>query len=279
MARLQADLPFGIRVATVSGRYYAMDRDHPLGPGGARLPRHRPRNRAPAFADAASVIDDAYGKGVTDEFIVPASVGGYAGMRDGDAILCFNFRADRIREILAPFLDPAFAGFPLPPPHRLGWCRRHDALQRRAGALTCRPLFPPQTMERMLGQVVSAAGLRQLRMAETEKYPHVTYFLNGGREEALATPARTRVMVPSPKVATYDHAAGDVGAGARPTARWQAIQSGGAFDLIVLNFANPDMVGHTGNVLEAAVRAVEAVDAGLGRIVGGDGAKRAALWW
>jgi len=259
LARLQSALPPGARVATVSGRYYAMDRD-------TRWDRVEKaylavvEGRGASFADAASAMDDAYGKGVTDEFVVPACIGGYDGMADGDAVLCFNFRADRVRELLGAVLDPGFAGFSRQRQVRVaaavGLTRYSDAL-----APYMQAVFPPQHMGHLLGEVVSAAGLRQLRMAETEKYPHVTYFLNGGREAAFAR--EDRVMVPSPKVATYDLQP-EMSAPELTDRAVEAI-SGGTYDLVILNFANPDMVGHTG-ILGAAVKAVEAVDAGLGRI-------------
>ncbi len=259
VARLQAALPDGARVATIIGRYYAMDRDH-------RWDRVEKaylamaQGRGASFADAASAMDDAYGNAVTDEFVVPAIIGDYQGMRDGDAVLCFNFRADRVRELLGALLDPGFTGFARPRVLRfaaaLGMTRYSDALAPFMGAL-----FHPQHMGNLLGEVVSAAGLRQLRMAETEKYPHVTYFLNGGQE--VAYPGEDRTMVPSPKVATYDLQP-EMSAPELTDKAVAAIGSG-TYDLIVLNFANADMVGHTGS-LPAAVRAVEAVDAGLGRI-------------
>ncbi len=259
LARLQSALPPSARVATVSGRYYAMDRD-------TRWDRVEKaylavaEGRGPSFADAASAMDDAYGKGVTDEFVVPACIGGYDGMADGDAILCFNFRADRVRELLGALLDPAFTVFARPRrvnvAAAVGLTRYSDAL-----APYMQAVFAPQHMGHLLGEVVSAAGLRQLRMAETEKYPHVTYFLNGGREAAF--PGEDRIMVASPKVATYDLQP-EMSA---PELTDRAVEAigGGNYDLVILNFANPDMVGHTGS-LAAAVKAVEAVDAGLGRI-------------
>ncbi len=259
LARLQSALPPGARVATVSGRYYAMDRD-------TRWDRVEKaylavaEGRGPSFADAASAMDDAYGKGVTDEFVVPACIGDYDGMEDGDAILCFNFRADRVRELLGALLDPAFTVFARPRrvnvAAAVGLTRYSDAL-----APYMQAVFAPQHMGHLLGEVVSAAGLRQLRMAETEKYPHVTYFLNGGREAAF--PGEDRIMVASPKVATYDLQP-EMSAPELTDRAVEAIE-GGNYDLVILNFANADMVGHTGS-LAAAVKAVEAVDAGLGRI-------------
>ena len=260
LARLQQALPEGVRIGTVSGRYYAMDRDTRWD----RVERAYlaiAEGQGAAFADAASVMDEAYGKGVTDEFVVPATVGSYAGMRDGDAILSFNFRADRIRELLGALVDPDFTGFARRRLVRIcmavGMTRYSDALERWMV-----PLFRPQPMDGLLGEVVAAAGKRQVRMAETEKYPHVTYFLNGGREAPY--PGEDRIMVPSPKVATYDLQP-EMSAPELTDKAVAAIGSG-TYDLVVLNFANPDMVGHTGN-LAAAVRAVETVDAGLGRIL------------
>ncbi len=259
LARLQGALPAGVRVATVIGRYYAMDRDNRWD----RVERAWlaiAAGAGAAFADAASAVDDAYGRDITDEFIPPAAIGGYGGMADGDGVLCFNFRADRVRELMAALLDPSFSGFPRARVPKLvaaaGLTRYGDALAPLMDAV-----FAPQHMDELLGEVVAAAGRRQLRMAETEKFPHVTYFMNGGREALL--PGEARIMVASPKVATYDlqpeMSAPEL------TDRAVAAIKGGEHDLIVLNFANPDMVGHTGN-LPAAVRAVETVDTGLGRI-------------
>jgi len=197
---------------------------------------------------------------VSDEFIVPAVIGDYGGMRDADGVLCFNFRADRVREILAAILDPNFSGFPR---------ARHVQVAAAAGMTEysdelnafLQTIFPTQNLANVLGCVVAAAGRTQLRMAETEKYPHVTYFLNGGEETPY--PGEDRIMVPSPKVATYDLQP-EMSAPELTDRAVEAIDSG-KYDLIVLNYANPDMVGHTGS-LPAAIKAVETVDAGLGRI-------------
>ncbi len=256
---VQAHLPPSTRFATIGGRYYAMDRDNRWERVGKAY-LAMAHAQGPRFADAASVVDSAHQQDVTDEFIVPAVIGEYSGMRDGDGLLCFNFRADRVREILAALLDPGFAGFARGDAPRfaagVGLTRYSDDLATRMGAL-----FAPQPMGDLLGEVVASAGRTQLRMAETEKYPHVTYFLNGGREAAFT--GEDRIMVPSPKVATYDlqpeMSAPEL------TARAVAAIEAGGHDLIVLNFANPDMVGHTGS-LEAAVSAVETVDAALGEI-------------
>jgi 2,3-bisphosphoglycerate-independent phosphoglycerate mutase len=260
MHALQDALPQGVPVATVSGRYYAMDRDN-------RWKRVSQAYLALAegqgaqFPDAASAIAAAYQDKVTDEFIIPAVIGAYRGMADGDAVLCFNFRSDRVRELLSALLEPEFSGFARP---------RHIRFAAAAGMTRysaelvpyMSELFPPTSMNNLLGDVVTNAGRMQLRMAETEKYPHVTYFLNGGEEKSQ--PGEDRIMVPSPKVATYDLQP-EMSAPELTDKAVTAIGSG-KYDLIVLNFANPDMVGHTGS-LPAAIKAVETVDHGLGRIV------------
>jgi 2,3-bisphosphoglycerate-independent phosphoglycerate mutase len=258
IARLVAALPRSVPIATVSGRYYAMDRDR-------RWDRVAKAYHAvvaaegPRFASASAVIADAYAHDISDEFVVPAVVGEYAGMRDGDGVLCFNFRADRVREILSALLDPTFSGFARRRSVRVaaaGMTQYSKQLDALMGTI-----FPPQSLANVLGQVVAEAGRSQLRMAETEKYAHVTYFLNGGEEEPYR--GEDRIMVPSPKVATYDLKP-EMSAPELTDKAVEAIGSG-RYDLIVLNYANPDMVGHTGS-LAAAVQAVEAVDAGLGRI-------------
>jgi 2,3-bisphosphoglycerate-independent phosphoglycerate mutase len=226
---------------------------------------------APRFMDASAVVADAYAHDVTDEFVIPAVVGDYQGMRDGDGILCFNFRADRVRELLGALLDPGFSGFP----------RRRSIRFAAAAGMTqyseeldafMQSIFPQQTLPNVLGEVVANAGRKQLRMAETEKYPHVTYFLNGGEETCYV--GEDRIMVPSPKVATYDLQP-EMSAPELTDKAVEAIDSG-KYDLIVLNFANPDMVGHTGS-LPAAIKAVETVDACLGRIVDAIGRAGGAL--
>ncbi|MDR3534822.1 MAG: 2,3-bisphosphoglycerate-independent phosphoglycerate mutase [Rhodopila sp.] len=259
LARLQAALPKGVPVATVIGRYFAMDRDK-------RWDRVSQAYGAIAEAEGVKVptpeaaIKAAYAAGKFDEFVPASVIGDYAGMKDGDAILCFNFRADRVREILAALLDPAFDGFPrkrvLKFAAAVGMTRYSDALAPFLGVL-----FAPDTLHNILGEVVANAGKTQLRMAETEKYPHVTYFLNGGRETPY--PGEDRIMVASPKVATYDLQP-EMSAPELAEKAVAAIDSR-KYDLIVLNFANPDMVGHTGS-LPAAIKAVETVDTGLGRI-------------
>lgn len=260
LTRLIAALPDGVTIGTVSGRYFAMDRDK-------RWDRVSKAYdvlvdaKGGHFADPVAVVRDAYVHDIFDEFIVPAAIGDYKGMQDGDGILCFNFRSDRVREILGALLEPGFDGFPRGRTVRFaaasGMARYSDELAPYLGVL-----FPQETLGNLLGDVTAAAGRTQLRMAETEKFPHVTYFLNGGREEPF--PGEDRIMVPSPKVATYDlqPEMSEPDLAAKAVA---AIESA-KYDLIVLNFANPDMVGHTGS-LKAAIKAVEAADTGLGRIV------------
>ncbi len=260
LAEFCAALPSGVPIATVSGRYYAMDRDNRWDRV-AKAWHAMVEGQGAHFADAASVVDDAYAVDITDEFIIPATAGAYRGMRDGDAILCWNFRADRVRELLAALVDPNFSAFPR---SRVPALCAAVSMTHYSAALDpyLAAIFPPQTMDNLLGQTVASAGRTQLRMAETEKYPHVTYFLNGGEE--IPNAGEERIMVPSPKVATYDLQP-EMSAPELTERAVQAIGSG-AFDLIILNYANPDMVGHTGKLF-AAIKAVETVDTGLGRIV------------
>jgi 2,3-bisphosphoglycerate-independent phosphoglycerate mutase len=246
------------KIGTLCGRYYAMDRDK-------RWERVQlayellTAAKGEHFAAASAAIEASYAAGVNDEFIKPTVIGDYTGMKDGDGILCANFRADRVREILTALLDPAFTGFPAKQPHlgaATGMTAYSDAL---APFMTT--LFAHERIGDLLGQIVSAWGMKQLRIAETEKYPHVTYFFNGGIETPF--PGEDRIMVPSPKVATYDLQP-EMSAAEVTDKAVEAINSG-TYDMIVLNFANPDMVGHTG-ILSAAITALEAVDKGLGAI-------------
>jgi 2,3-bisphosphoglycerate-independent phosphoglycerate mutase len=260
VAAVEAALPEGARIATLCGRYYAMDRDR-------RWERVRlaydalTAAQGTRFARAGQAVAAAYVDDVSDEFMKPAVIGNYAGMRDGDGLLSFNFRADRTRQILEALLDPAFAGFPRARTVQfaaaLGIVQYSVEIDAFAGTL-----FGPLDLPNGLGETVARAGRAQLRMAETEKYPHVTYFLNGGREEPFD--GQDAILVPSPKVATYDLQP-EMSAPELTDRAVEAIGSG-RYDLIILNFANPDMVGHTGS-LPAAVKAVETVDACLGRVV------------
>jgi 2,3-bisphosphoglycerate-independent phosphoglycerate mutase len=271
LATLAAALPASVAIATVSGRYYAMDRDKRW----ERVVKAHDAimlGEGPRVADPHVVISDAYVAKVNDEFIVPAVIGAYAGMKDGDGVLSFNFRADRVREILVALLDPAFTGFPRIRVARIaaavGMTEYGEELN-----LLLTSIFQRQVMDNALGQTVAAAGRTQLRMAESEKYPHVTYFFNGGEEAQY--PGENRILVPSPKVATYDLQP-EMSAPELTDKAVAAIASG-KYDLIVLNFANPDMVGHTGS-LSAAIKAVETVDAGLGKIADAIAAAGGALF-
>jgi 2,3-bisphosphoglycerate-independent phosphoglycerate mutase len=258
VAEFAAALPQNARIATIGGRYFAMDRDKRWDRVSRAYAVIAEAN-GPHAESPAAAVETAYAADVTDEFIPPTVIGDYDGMRDGDVILCFNFRADRVREILAALLDPAFDGFPRTPKKfaaAAGMTYYSDALSPFLGVL-----FPPTPLHNILGQIVANAGRTQLRMAETEKYPHVTYFLNGGEETPF--PGEDRIMVPSPKVATYDLQP-EMSA-AELTDRAVAAVDSGKYDLIILNYANPDMVGHTGS-LPAAITAVETVDTGLGRL-------------
>lgn len=248
-----------VAIATLSGRYYAMDRDK-------RWERVTLAYQAlveakgPKAADPVAAVEASYLAGKADEFVLPTVIGSYAGMKDGDGLIMANFRADRAREILSVLVDPAFDGFPRghAPQFaaRLGMTEYSSDLNRFFDVL-----FPAESLTRILGEVVSDAGLTQLRIAETEKYAHVTFFFNGGRE-ALFT-GEERILVPSPKVATYDLQP-EMSA-PKVTDKLVAAVESGKFDVIVVNYANGDMVGHTG-VLEAAIKAVETVDHCLGRL-------------
>ena len=259
MADLLAGLPQGARVATVTGRYWAMDRD-------SRWERvERAYNAmiravgAPA-PDALAAVGAAHAAGETDEFITPRVIAGYAGAQGGDGFFCLNFRSDRAREIMAAIGAPTFKGFQ--PRHRIDWAIMLGMVDySEAHSAFLHTAYPKRRIVNTLGSWVAQRGLRQFRLAETEKYPHVTFFLNGGKETSEVD--EDRFMAPSPKVATYDLAP-EMSAAEVTDHFVGAIKAG--YDLIVVNYANPDMVGHTG-ILAAAVRAVEAVDTGLGRVL------------
>ncbi|MDF3467256.1 2,3-bisphosphoglycerate-independent phosphoglycerate mutase [Sulfitobacter sp. M24] len=257
---LQAGLPAGVSIVTVTGRYFAMDRDTRWdrvekavqailgGGGGVRS------------ATAEAAVDAAYARGEDDEFIQATVLGEYAGARDGDGLFCLNFRADRAREIMSALGDPAFDGFAVG--ERPDWA----ALMGMAPysvehAVFMTTMYHKPELENTLGDWVAKQGLRQFRLAETEKYPHVTFFLNGGEETPFAGEARQ--MPKSPDVATYDLQP-EMSCAEVTDHFVAAIEEG--YDLIVVNYANPDMVGHTGD-LEAAMAACAAVDAGLGRVM------------
>jgi 2,3-bisphosphoglycerate-independent phosphoglycerate mutase len=249
----------GVRLASLSGRYYAMDRDK-------RWDRVTKYYAAMVdasgrrFDDALSAIDASYAEDVSDEFLLPCVLGDYAGIEDGDVLLFANFRADRAREISTALLDKGFEGFARA---RLVAFGAAAGLTEYSEAL--RPLmaaiFPPEDVRETLGEVIAEHHLKQLRIAETEKYAHVTFFLNGGREDVFA--GEDRILVPSPQVSTYDHKP-EMSA-YQVTEKLEEAIASSRYDLIVCNYANPDMVGHTG-VMAAAIKAVETIDECLGRL-------------
>ncbi|GGF18645.1 2,3-bisphosphoglycerate-independent phosphoglycerate mutase [Aliidongia dinghuensis] len=249
----------GASVATVIGRFYAMDRDN-------RWDRVEAAYRALVSAEGAketepvAAVEASHKADVTDEFVKPVVIGDYAGMKDGDGVLMANFRSDRAREILAALLDPKFDKFDRGPSVKfaaaLGMVDYSTELKKLMATI-----FEPDGLENTFGEIVARAGWKQLRIAETEKYAHVTFFFNGGREEVFE--GEERILVPSPKVATYDLKP-EMSAYEVTDKLVDAIGTG-RFDVVVVNYANADMVGHSGNI-EAAKQAVEAVDTCLGRL-------------
>jgi 2,3-bisphosphoglycerate-independent phosphoglycerate mutase len=239
----------------ISGRYYAMDRDR-------RWDRVKRAWDALVTADANFRVDfaeqalaAAYARDESDEFVQPTLVGNFSGIQDGDAILFINFRADRARELTQAFVEPGFEGFEARRPHLSGFVCMTEYLAGLPVAIA----FPPESLPDLFGGVLARNGKRQLRIAETEKYAHVTFFFNGGEEAPFAN--EERILIPSPDVATYDMKP-EMSAPEVARRLDEAIRSG-RFDVIICNIANPDMVGHTGK-LEAAIAAVEAVDHCLG---------------
>jgi 2,3-bisphosphoglycerate-independent phosphoglycerate mutase len=250
--------PSGAQIVTVVGRYFAMDRDRrwdrtKMGWDAVVLGRGEVCQSSPAAA-----LEQHYAAGKTDEFMPPLifALPNEQRVRDGDTVIFFNFRADRARQLSQAFLLGDFTGF-----EREAWPKVHFLTLTQYDATYPSPvIFAPAGLSHILGEMVSAAGKKQLRIAETEKYPHVTYFFNGGVESPF--PNEDRKIVPSPKVATYD---------LQPemSARLvtdEVLARMANYDLIILNFANPDMVGHTG-VVPAGVRAVETIDECVGRII------------
>ncbi len=252
----------GGRIATVMGRYYAMDRDNRW----ERVERAWAAmvdGRGEKAADAVAAVEASYVAGVTDEFVVPTVLCDAQGtpigqVTDGDTVIFFNFRPDRAREITRAFVDPAFTGFA-----RDDWPRVYFACLTEYDPTIPAPVaFAKELPSCVLADVIADSGLRQLHIAETEKYAHVTFFLNGGSEPPKA--GEERVLVPSPKVATYDLQP-EMSAPEVTDRLVEAIAQDRA-DLYIVNYANCDMVGHTG-VLAAAVKAVEAVDDAVGRVL------------
>jgi 2,3-bisphosphoglycerate-independent phosphoglycerate mutase len=257
------------QIATVSGRYYAMDRDN-------RWERVEKAYRAVVhgdsevkFADPIAAVRASYEKGVTDEFIIPAvitteSASGKAAapravIRDHDAVIFFNFRADRARQMTRALIEPGFDKIVDPDRPKNLFLIAMTQYEKTWPWL--RYLLAPEKLEHILANVFTELQFKNLRVAETEKYAHVTYFFNGGIENPF--PGEERILVPSPKVSTYDLKPEMSAAGIAETAV-HAIEKGD-FDAIIMNFANADMVGHSGN-LEATIKAVETVDTCLGQI-------------
>jgi len=255
---LKRGLP--IRFATVGGRYYGMDRDKRWDRVALAYAAIVDAKGEPAKT-AEEAVDKGYAADLGDEFVLPTVIEGYSGMKDGDAVLMFNFRADRAREILTALLDPRFDGF-----DRARVVKFADAVGMVDYSAALNPflktLFPPEAIRMGMGETIAKAGLKQLRIAETEKYAHVTFFFNGGEERQFE--GEDRILVPSPKVKTYDLKP-EMSAPEVTDKLVEAIASG-KYDLVVVNYANSDMVGHTGD-LAAAVKAIEAVDACLGRLM------------
>ena len=244
-------------IVSICGRYWAMDRDRRW----ERTARAHELLTSPDFPvsqlSAAEALQASYDGGTTDEFMEPTRLRA-SHLKDGDALLMFNFRPDRARQIIQCLARNDFADFELPHQPRLDVV---TFTQYEAG-LPVEVVFPPESLDDLLGQVVASQGLRQYRTAETEKYPHVTYFMNGGVEQPLE--GEDRHLVPSPRVATYDLAPA-MNAEILTVSCIEAIEKG-VYSLVVINYANPDMVGHTG-VMEAAVEAIETVDHCVGRVL------------
>jgi 2,3-bisphosphoglycerate-independent phosphoglycerate mutase len=254
-------------IATLMGRYYAMDRDN-------RWERVEKAYRAMVLGegnqagDAVKAVADSYAAGIMDEFVIPTVItkGGKptATVRPQDSIIFFNFRPDRAREITQAFMQPDFAGFARPLGHLplifVTLTQYNVSFDRYPGLLVA---YRPESLHNTLGEYISQLGLTQLRIAETEKYPHVTFFFNGGAETEY--PGEDRCLIPSPKVATYDLQP-EMSAFLVAAEAVRRIESG-RYDVIILNFANCDMVGHTG-FMDATVKAVEAVDTCVGKVAG-----------
>ena len=244
------------RIATLCGRYWAMDRDN-------RWERTEKAYRLLTEADdpcglsPAAVIQASYDADVGDEFLEPVRIAD-GTIQGGDGLVCFNFRPDRVRQLIRAFVLPAFDGFSrerIEPLDVVTFTQYEKDLPVAVA-------FPPESLDGLLGQVISEAGLRQFRTAETEKYPHVTYFMNGGIEKAF--PGEDRHLVPSPRVATYDQA--PAMSAQELTDSCIAAINKGIYSLVVINYANPDMVGHTGQ-MKATQEAIHAVDTCVGRLL------------
>ena len=249
-----------VSIGTLGGRYYAMDRDNRW-ERVDKAYRALVNAEAPRFDSADKAIAVSYQDKVLDEFMVPAVIGNYQGMKDGDGVIMANYRSDRAREITRMLLQPDFTLA-----NRVRVVHFAAAVAMTEYSVEhnqwLKVLFPPEDLKNIFGEVISKAGLSQLRIAETEKYAHVTFFFNGGKETLF--PMEERILVPSPKVATYDLKP-EMSAYEVTDKLVDAIEND-RFDVIVVNYANGDMVGHTG-VLKAAIEAAEAVDKCLSRVV------------
>jgi len=249
----------GGRIATIVGRYYAMDRDNRWDRVVKGYDLVTGADAVFSAPDAQTALEQAYARGETDEFVQGTRIGDKVSIADGDAIVFMNFRSDRARELTRPFIEPDFSEFERKLTPQLG---AFVTLTRYHEDFAVPVAFGPAELHNILAEYISDLDMRQLRLAETEKYAHVTFFFNGGREEPF--PGEDRVLVPSPQVATYDLQP-EMSSVAVTDNLVQVIE-GGAHELIICNYANPDMVGHTGN-LDAAVQAIGAIDKALGRIV------------
>lgn len=255
------DFP-NVSLATLGGRYFGMDRDKRWD----RLEKSYEaivEGQGPQFQDPLTYIQESYQQGVTDEFVVPGVMQGFPGIQTGDSFFIANFRADRVRQLLQALTDKNFGHFTtqalrLAPIDAIGGMA--DYGQQFEGQVTV--VFPPQAITHHLGELLAAQGKTQLRLAETEKYAHVTFFFNGGSDEIL--PGEDRVLIPSPKVATYDLQP-EMSAPEVTKILVEAIKSG-TYDFIVVNYANADMVGHTGD-MSAAIKAVETIDRALTQVL------------
>ncbi len=244
--------------ATVCGRYYAMDRDQRWDRVEKAWDMLVKGEAGFTNIDAETALQSAYDRDESDEFVSPTIIDSFTGIKDEDALVFVNFRADRAREISQAFVQPGFSGFERLAPKLSSFV----CMTQYLDTLPAEIAFPPERMTSLFGEFLSDQGLSQLRIAETEKYAHVTFFFNGGEETAYA--GEQRVLIPSPNVATYDLQP-EMSAKQLSFELDKAIRSND-FDVIICNVANPDMVGHTG-IMEAAIAAVEAVDDCLGVVV------------
>jgi 2,3-bisphosphoglycerate-independent phosphoglycerate mutase len=245
-------------IATLAGRFYAMDRDNRWDRVAAAYRLYTEGVSEHRAGDAMTALNEAYARDETDEFVSPVKVGAGAVVEDGDAVVFWNYRADRARELTRCFIEPDFDGFE---PRRFVALRRFVCLTQYQASFAAPVAFGPNELPNSLGEVVAGLGLRQLRIAETEKYAHVTFFFNGGVETPFE--GEKRILVPSPKVRTYDLQP-EMNA-PEVTDKLVAAIGSGEFDLVICNYANADMVGHTGN-FDAAVKAIEALDTCIGRV-------------